>query len=341
MTNPAAIARTDASTVDTGDAPVIHPYCFDCGYNLQGLELPRACPECGRHCDPAVEIPQLRAWFARRKTAITWLFRKGPAPTGIWTALGDKRSLAIAKRRERFWLWLPALLTLVTVGVGSFVTVDYSLRMWYYEKTDLLRKPFGEEKFVGTAWLIGPGLFSPVWTGGVPNSWIMVRERHRTGVGWAAPSCLIYPHLISGGPPIVAILISFLPCKLLSRCAANLGTKVHRRPEIVRASKAAWSLMAGPLGASLWLWLLVIWICAGYELIGPIYLPSPHLRIIEILAWASLALWTVGAGASLVKLSWCDRARLVIANRFIGYAVGLPVLWVGPVLAAWAVARNF
>ena len=100
-------------------------FCFDCGYDLHGLELPRACPECGCVADPAGDVRRVRSWFAGRPAAIGWILRPGRIPPGSWYALFDRGSLQLARKREWLWLWMPALLAAVTVAMGCLITVEY------------------------------------------------------------------------------------------------------------------------------------------------------------------------------------------------------------------------
>lgn len=89
--------------------------CVNCGYDLRGLPLPRACPECGEVSDPARE--QAIAWFLDLRS---WLYH-GP-PRAAAAHLHDPRVSRAACLRLGLVLTIPWLAALiVTLGAVVFV----------------------------------------------------------------------------------------------------------------------------------------------------------------------------------------------------------------------------
>lgn len=96
------------------DMPESPAFCFSCGYDLTGLDLPRACPECGRLADPAAQTEAARQWFAR---GAAWRWWVGKAPPGVLYVLHDPDSLRRAHLRQWRWLWLPMIVIPIIVVV--------------------------------------------------------------------------------------------------------------------------------------------------------------------------------------------------------------------------------
>jgi hypothetical protein len=88
------------------------PTCFECGYDLTGLDLPHRCPECGRVADPQNAGDEVYAWFASRRAV--WL--RSP-PACFMAQLHEGRCLRVAARRLLISLVVPWLV-LVGLVVG-------------------------------------------------------------------------------------------------------------------------------------------------------------------------------------------------------------------------------
>jgi hypothetical protein len=94
------------------------PFCFNCGYELTGLDLPHACPECGRIADPDAEIAAAQKWFAHEAWKPWAALRPSRIPLTIWHIPRDDQSRRIARQRRRWFLWIPAFLVTFLVLVA-------------------------------------------------------------------------------------------------------------------------------------------------------------------------------------------------------------------------------
>ena len=106
------------STLSPQPALAPAPFCFNCGYDLTGLELPRPCPECGRVADPPREIEEARQWFFKEAWKPWALLRPSRIPLALWHSLDDVASRRVARRWRRLCVWLPATLVLFVVVTG-------------------------------------------------------------------------------------------------------------------------------------------------------------------------------------------------------------------------------
>lgn len=100
--------------------------CVNCGYDLRGLPLPRACPECGEVSDPAREREQAIAWFLNLRS---WLYYG--APRCAAAHLHDPRVSRAACLRLGLVLTLPWLALFVPVLAASALIFDVSCQRWW------------------------------------------------------------------------------------------------------------------------------------------------------------------------------------------------------------------
>ena len=182
-----------------------NPFCFECGYDLSCLDLPRPCPECGRLADPTAQAAEAREWFARPSSTLKWLVRPSTIPSGSWHVLYDPTSAGLARVRVACWLWLSTVLAVVTVGVGRFPTAEYDVKVWCYVGADAERTPLRvvteretDRLFALNLHLLRGGLFLTK-----PASWVQVVECKRSSVGVSVPEDM-EPMFLFGGcdPPM-------------------------------------------------------------------------------------------------------------------------------------------
>ena len=100
--------------------------CAECGYDLHGLELPRACPECGRVADPQRDHEAALEWYG------SWrgLFFRRPPPM-VTRHLSDPRCRAVAVRRVWRLGVLPWVASTVAVLGLLSIVVERDLEIWW------------------------------------------------------------------------------------------------------------------------------------------------------------------------------------------------------------------
>lgn len=116
-------------------------FCFYCGYDLAGLELPRNCPECGTCCDPKRDADRAREWFTTSNALHGLLFFKSKIPLGVHYLLDDNQCRKVAARRRFKWIILPMITIFVITLVGSSIDVTYNAHVAYHLKRDQTQTP--------------------------------------------------------------------------------------------------------------------------------------------------------------------------------------------------------
>lgn len=291
------------------------PICLHCGYDLRGLQMPRACPECGRVNDPIADARRVREWFARRSTAIAWLFRWRRVPPGSWYLLFDAKSLRIARRREFVWLWLPAILAAVTVALGCWITIDYNVKVWYYDGADPEQRPRRvvhedeTDRLFATNMNIGWSLILLYYK---PESWVQVVERHPKRVDISVPDRFDPWFFLWGCLPGLVVTLGYWPARAMAFYCARRAAGSRGQRELGLASRAAWTYMAAPLGIPVWLWF-------GASLLdsfGSLLVPERALEyLVDTMLLTAPGLWFLVSCMGYVLLTGLDRARLVFSIR--------------------------
>lgn len=311
------------------------PFCFECGYDLSGLELPRPCPECGRHADPAIQASEAREWFKRRPARLRWLVRPQTVPPGFWFVLSDAASAELARRRVIRWLWLPAVLVLVTVGAGCFLTVEYDVKVWYYERSDAERKPIRvvtdsetDRLFAFNLHLFRGGFFFTK-----PASWVRVVERRPRDFGVGMPKSLDHMLLFWGCSPLLLLLFGYLPARESALAWLRCRARRQGRADLANATRTAWSVISVPLGMAVWMWLVAAWVHGVGELLGFRGIASTCLVTVAGGWWL---LVTLIGYAVLVKP---DRSRIIVGSRIGLWAVVVILSVGGPVAVGWALLQ--
>ncbi len=300
------------------DAANDRPLCFNCGYWLRGLDLPRPCPECGRTADPATAGPRARSWFAGRRAAWQWLLRPSRVPAGVCYVLADAASQQVLRRRERRWLWMPALLAALIVGGGHFVAVRYEARIWYFDKDDPNRTPLREVKQVEDDRLFATNehLFRDYF--GQPTSWVGRYDRRHAGLTLSRPTAVDPVAVLLGAGPLLLLVLSYAPARALYRhLAAKCGVACGV-PELELAAVAAWSLIAPSLGRVLWLWVTVVAAVAAGQFTDLDMAAGGATRTATISTAA--AAWALILLAGCLRLVRHDRAKLIAANGLLLWA---------------------
>lgn len=337
---------TDEPFVDVDAVP---PFCFGCGYDLTGLELPHCCPECGRYGDPSHDAREAKQWFARCRSGLLWWIRPSKVPLGLFYSLHDPTSARIAARRRFRWLWLPAMMTSLVVFIGSFVAVEYDVAVWYYDKADPAKTPHADSTGSAIAYLTPVSttarerLFSfsflrrgqHVWLGAPDGTvWMQVREQTRTGLVLTAPSNFgaLRLNLDWGSLAWFTLVFGYLPTRsaiaLFARRAGRLTGRVRARTAVATCL----ALVAPVLGAALWVWCVTV-LAVGILLV---FIPEEFL-----FGWlrgfflVTAGLWIAGAIVGWPLVISLDRARLIFPARAWMSLLLVVVTIVGPPVGYW------
>lgn len=320
-----------------------HPFCFNCGYNLSGLQLPQPCPECGRLADPEAETALAREWFARRSSILEWLVRPRTLPSGLWYSLSNDESVKLAGRREARWLWLPVILTFLTVAVGCLVTVEYNVKVWHYDGADPDRRPRSvhyetesDRLFAFDLHLFRGGIWAAVFK--KPFSWVEVTERKRMGFGVSVPEYSEPMFLILGCSPLLAVAFGYWPSKKLAFVWSRSRARRLNRDDLPRAIKTASSVIAAPLGTALWLWFVATVSFATWQLCA---WDDEILVVVPVMFFAAAGMWALVCLVGYGILARQDRARLVVGSRFALWAVAFILGIGGPTAAGWGLTFLF
>lgn len=100
--------------------------CPECGYDLHGLELPRACPECGQPAESDLGRQAAIKWYRSRHT----LLMRRPPP--MFLAHLDGRDIRrLAGKRLVFMVLVPWLLLTVSLLVTGSMTFTRVMETWY------------------------------------------------------------------------------------------------------------------------------------------------------------------------------------------------------------------
>lgn len=317
------------------------PFCFFCGYDLSGLELPRPCPECGHVRHPSRDEAAVRKWFAAGQAGFRWIPRPSKSPAGICYVLDDPGSRRVARRRRFRWLWLPAVLACILVSLGLCVTTEYDVEVWYYDRSDSERTPLRVVNETETDRLYGFNLH--LFRGGLcglffskPASWVEVVERQRKHLAFSAPEGFDPMLLFWGCPPWFCLIFGYLPAEGVVLWRARWVARSHERPGLARAVCAASSLMAPPLGTAVWLWLGAFLI---YGLGALIPLNAVVFYPVAAMLSTAFVLWVLALILGYSMLMAQDRARIFVINRFMSCVVLLVIAIGGPATASWAVVE--
>jgi hypothetical protein len=307
--------------------------CLRCGYSLTGLALPRPCPECGHPAEVGYEerARPVREWFSSWRAWGWCLRRSARVPAGLFYVLHDAAFRRTAWRRLLLVLCLPAILSSLIALGGNSVCVNYSVRIWWHNVHDPQRRALREETETQTDRLYGFNLHLPLFRGGLffkrPSYWVEVEERKRTGLSLAKPD-LDDPALIAWAvAPWALLLCGFVPGRILVWFLARRRTVRTRYPAAPRASASALSLMAIPLGWSLWAWMLFAVLGGLDDLIN---LPRHLLSVTFVVVGAA---WVTGCILGWVQIARLDASRFIFPWPLrLGFLLGgmgaVPVLWV-------------
>jgi hypothetical protein len=312
--------------------------CFGCGYDLHGLELPRPCPECGCVADPAAQAAAAREWFARRSANLKWLIQPRSIPASIWYVLDDAASVKLSRRRMVRWMWLPAAIAVVLVGVGCFVTVKHDVRTWYYERSDVERRAVRDMSRTETHRLFAFELHFGDLFFKKPATWVMVIERQRTGLGVSVPKRFNPMFVFWGCWPLVVIVFGYLPARWLVVAMTRLHARKHGREYRSTSARTVLSVMTVPLGVAEWVWVLAAVVYGVGQIFGRFDIIE---YILEGLVLGAAGCWVLVSIVGFGVLVRADRASVVVRSRLVAWGIAVVVSIGGPAAAGWGLALLF
>lgn len=326
---------TAQSSTELDDAPAF-PFCFQCGYDLTGLSLPHPCPECGRLADPEVDAAAARKWFARKSSMLTWLIRPRSIPGGLWCALSDAESARIGRRRVFQWLWLPAILTAFTVGVGHFITVEFDVRIRHKQSGALNWSDWAvHETDSDRLFAFNLHLFRGSMSFG-NMTWVAHAVRQRTGFRMSAPTSFDPLPLVWGGAPLAAVALGYHLPRILyvPRKRRYFGELAQRAA--TRAARIAWTLMCAPLGIALWVWLFSAWVQAVET-----FSESEESSLVSsgLLSQVAFIWWAIASVIGYGMLARRDHVCLFPRNRLACWVICVTLCLGSPVAFVWILAR--
>lgn len=308
------------------------PFCFSCGDELTGLDLPHQCPECGEHVDPKQQAAMARNWLASRRAWWWLLCGRSMLPPGLLYCGHDTALIRKGRRRIFFMLWFPALLSVLVIAAGTCVLVEYDVRLWYYDRSDPDRKPLRvvngkdtDRPYNLNLHLFRDFFFSP------PANWESVEERHRRYVRLVWPPHLDQFAIRSAGFVWLMLLFGYLPCcGLLATLAKRTATQ-RGRSELRSSMRTARRMLIVPAGVAAWLWLALV-ILAGVLTIHAEVPISAHLMDV-------LLLMTCAPGLAVIVIGWwrfvgLDRGRVFFTSPLCVAALLVGISLAGPATAA-------
>lgn len=317
-----------------------HPFCLECGYDLSGLQLPRRCPECGRLADPETEAAEAREWFARRAPKLLWLGGQETVPLGLSCMLSDVASAKLARRRTTRWLWLPAILAVFTVGFGCFVTVEYAVRVGYYDLSAPEQRSMSVATRTETDRLFALNLH--LFRGGLffrkPASWVEVVERQRKSLGVSVPDDIDPYALFWGCGPLLAVVFGYWPSRKLAVAWVRHRAGCERRDDLANAIQTSWSVMSVPLGMAVWAWLLVLLVYGLVALSGS---GGANGFLLVWLSLGAVGWWILVCLVGYGILAKQYRPRFVIGTRIGLWGVAVILNLGGPAAVTCALFYTF
>lgn len=310
------------------------PFCYQCGYDLSGLELPHRCPECGLLADPPKQSRAVNGWYAGWRSWLWCVTRPSRTPRGLCYVPYTPESIRSSRRRLLLLLWLPSLLAFLIVLIGACYSVQYDVKVWYYENSDPQRTPVRtvypeaetDHFYNFNLYLFRAGLFFKQ-----PANWRRVDERTPKHTSFSWPPEIDFMTIIFGSSPLIFLLTGYLLCRLMvSRFARHAAVRINH-PEIAPSTKHAAALVALPVGAALWSWVCFIVVVGLYQAGGSDDSPSewPH----AVLFFLAAGLWMYSGLVGWPLLIVADTAHEIFPARK-AISVLLAVVHLGAPIAA-------
>ncbi len=291
------------------------PFCYECGYDLSGLELPHRCPECGLLADPPRQSQAVNGWYAGWQSWLWCVTRPSRTPRGLSYVPYTPESMGSSRRRLLLLLWLPSLLAFLIVLIGACYSVQYDVKVWYYEKSDPQRTPVRtvypnetDHFYNLNLHLFRDGLFFKQ-----PANWRRVDERTPKHTSFSWPPDIDFMTIIFGSSPLIFLLTGYMLCRfIVSRFARRAAVRINR-PEIASSTKHAVALVAFPAGAALWSWLSFIVVIGIYQAGGSDDSLWEWLGI--VLFCLAAGLWMYSGLVGWALLIAADAARKIFPAR--------------------------
>lgn len=311
----------EISATSTSRAPGVghtapsSPFCYQCGYDLSGLAPPHHCPECGVLSDPTSQLDTVNRWCAGWRAWLWCFTRPSKTPTGLCYVAKESERIRVTCRRLMLLLWLPCVFTILIVIVGACCSIQFHVKIWYYENSDLERAPLRTVSWSHTTDLFNFNL--NLFGGDVffrqPTNWTRVDERTPKQIEISWPPRIDFITVICGASPLIFLLTGYTVARLVVCRIAKRAAEKTNHPELESSTKYASTLVAFPAAVALWLWLCLITVGGLSEAMGFDAWPLEWLG--PILFFLAVGLWVYAGVVGWLLLIAADSARKIFPVR--------------------------
>ena len=305
------------------------PHCFNCNYDLTGLDLPHRCPECGEWADPVAERKAAVAWYLGRGAL---LMRRPPKAANLYLDAPECRALA-----RRRWLrlvllpWLGCMVALLTMN--SIELVHVTERWWQIrerpgEKIEFHRD---EHRWRPLTFSLDLDFESSRSWGTPPTSSTGLHGRSFQTLRLGRPRPDGFTILVFLTPPTLGFLgVWFLGGALLADAAATRRSELTRGYWCLAVLIGPWYAVAVTVG---------IVAAAGFAIGVAWDLPRINYPLFEVAYSTAIGLYVVGGVYVIARTALLTPRAARGPLYWLAIAIAT-ICWIGSLLALWFLASN-